>query len=80
MDHHEGGQARADRDREIRRGDLLNIKLDHHVFGDLAPFGGAILQSRISEFNAGRNGYGGEMIVNNLHAFVHPCDALMYSV
>ena len=45
IDHHEGGQARADRDRKVRRGDLLQVELDHHVLGDLPAFGGAILQA-----------------------------------
>ena len=37
--------SRADRDREVWRGDLLDIELDHHVFGDLPAFGGTILQA-----------------------------------
>ena len=36
--------SRADRDRKVRRCDLLDIELDHHVFGDLPAFGGTILQ------------------------------------
>ena len=40
-----GGHARADRDREVRRGDLLQIQLDHHVLGDLPAIGGTILQA-----------------------------------
>ena len=39
------GHPRSDRDREIGRSDLFQIKLDHHVLGDLASFGGAILQA-----------------------------------
>ena len=35
----------ADRDGKIWRGDLLDIELDHHVFGDLPAFGGTILQA-----------------------------------
>jgi hypothetical protein len=38
-------RARADQDREIRRGDLLQIKLDHHVLGNLPAFEGSILQA-----------------------------------
>ena len=34
----------SDRDRKIRRGDLLQIELDHHILGNLPAFGSAVLQ------------------------------------
>ena len=34
-----------DRDCEVRRGDLLDVQLDHDVFGDPPAFGGTILQT-----------------------------------
>src|SRR5262249_55436946 len=45
IDHHERGQAWADRDRKVRRGDLLQVEFDHHVLSDLPAFGGSILQA-----------------------------------
>ena len=45
IEHQEGRHAGADQDREIRRRDLFQIKLDHHVLGDLPTFGGNILQA-----------------------------------
>ena len=32
-------------DSKIRRGDLLDIELDHHLFGDLPAFAGTVLQA-----------------------------------
>ena len=31
-------------DSKVRRGDLLDVELDHHLFGDLPALGGTILQ------------------------------------
>ena len=45
IEHEEGRHAGTDRDREIGRGDLFQIELDHHVLGDLPAFGGTILQA-----------------------------------
>ena len=40
-DRHPG----PDRDRKVRRGDLLDVELDHDVFGDPPAFGGTLLQA-----------------------------------
>ena len=55
--HHQGGQAGADRDRKIGRGDLLQVELDHHVLGDLAPFGGPVLQPVEPVLHLGNPGF-----------------------
>ena len=53
VEHHERRQARADRDRKVRRSDLLQIELDHHVLGDLPAFGGTILQAVETSLHVG---------------------------
>ena len=45
IEHEQGGHPGADRDCEIRCGDLLQFEFDHDVFGDLPAFGGTILQA-----------------------------------
>ena len=45
IEHQQGRHSRPDRDRKIRCCDLFKIELDHDVFGDLPPFGGAVLQA-----------------------------------
>jgi hypothetical protein len=44
IEHKEGRHTGADRDREIGCGDLFQIKLNHHVLGDLPALGGTVLQ------------------------------------
>ena len=39
------GHPGSDRHGKVGCGDLLDIELDHHVFGDLPAFGGTILQA-----------------------------------
>ena len=46
-----------DRDREIRRGDLFQIELDHHVFGNLPALRGTILQATEALFHLGNAGF-----------------------
>ena len=45
IEDQQGRHPRPDRDSKIRRGDLLDVEFDHHVFGDLPAFGGTILQA-----------------------------------
>jgi hypothetical protein len=39
------GHPGTDRNREIGRGDLFQIELDHHVLGDLPALGRSIVQA-----------------------------------
>ena len=61
-----------DRDRKVRRGDLLDFQLDHDVFGDPPAFGGTILQAVETVLHlgdpaleAGRQGFIGERRADN---------------
>ena len=45
IDDHQGRGPGADRGGKVRRSELFQIKLDHHVFGDLPAFGGPVLQT-----------------------------------
>ena len=72
IEHQQGGHPGADRDGEVRRGDLLDIELDHHVFGDLPAFGGTILQAvetvlhlGNAAFEPGGQGFIGECRADN---------------
>ena len=42
--HHQGGHSGPYRGGKVRGRQFLQVELDHHVLGDLAAFGGPILQ------------------------------------
>ena len=45
IDHHQGRGPGADRGGKVGRRELFEIKLDHHIFGDLSALGGPVLQT-----------------------------------
>ena len=45
IDHHQGRGPGADRGGKVGCRELFQIKLDHHVFGDLSALGGPVLQT-----------------------------------
>ena len=45
IDHHQGRGPGADRSRKVGCRELFEIKLDHHIFGDLTTLGGSVVQT-----------------------------------
>ena len=53
IDHHQGGRSGPHGGRKIGGGDFLHVQLDHHVLGDLAAFGGPVLEPAQAVFHFG---------------------------
>src|SRR6185503_19685209 len=43
IDNEQSGHSRPDTDSKVGRGELLDVELDHHLFGSLPAFAGALL-------------------------------------